>query len=792
MELPCGLGFCRLEGSRLVLVDFNDALASLFGRTREAFADLCGQNPLACIALEDASAAKAALSRIAEKAVRVEGVVRIEHADATPHWLTISASVAGTGSDGTHIAIAALDATKEKAEGLRYGLLAEQQRQLFEAVPCGIVRYSIEESFRIESANWAACRILGYGSGEELKGDLGGNAFGSLVDDARDRMGDAITRLRAGSPPLPFDVRIGRADGTEGWIEGLISLTTTSDGLEIVQSAFNDVTQERREIHRRELQRFTSVLCSVYDEIFEFDLKRGTFMLWYSEGSIVKDARPIPIDDALARWFGNLPRKEDHDAILSTLEGYRTGTAEQTTTIACLCETGARRVWFESTFLRMSDDIILCCNDDVTERKMAEDEQLSRQISNVVANLPAGIGVYDIDRTGAHPLFVSDAVCDMVGVSRSEYDRRAADCYPALTAEEGQAFLDSHIDQDGFDFAAEKILERHGERFTARVQGRASRLDDGTVRVHVVVTDITDEVRQRRERAWQNERYRILSELTHAISFDYDSSRDEVLLYIDRMGKGMEAQIIPRYLETLDETRAGVVHPDSIETIRTMFEHAREGSENEIVEYCADYYKAGYQWYRANLFVTHDEGGIWHLVGLIENIEEERELRQRAECDAVTGLSNYASTRDLVNAALVDPHARARNVCAVIDLDDFKAVNDNCGHLKGDEMLKRVGEVLRGNCRESDVVGRVGGDEYVVFLKNIDLDTALRKLTAMKRAVSEMDVPPECVSVVPAPSVSIGATATRAEDLTYNDAFSRADKALYIAKRSGKNQVRIV
>ena len=227
--------------------------------------------------------------------------------------------------------------------------------------------------------------------------------------------------------------------------------------------------------------------------------------------------------------------------------------------------------------------------------------------------------------------------------------------------------------------------------------------------MYVVLSDVTEEVREQRKRAWQNERYRLLSELTHAISFDYDSESDTVLLYLDRTGKGMEEQVITHYLENLSANRAGVVHPGSLATVRGMFERVNAGEAGVEIAYRADYHGNGYQWYRANLFVVNDEGGAWHLVGLIESIQNERELRTRAERDSVTGLNNHAAAKSAITQALADARVRSASACAVLDIDDFKQVNDCYGHLAGDAVLQSVGALLRASFREDDVLGRVGG-----------------------------------------------------------------------------------
>ena len=89
-------------------------------------------------------------------------------------------------------------------------------------------------------------------------------------------------------------------------------------------------------------------------------------------------------------------------------------------------------------------------------------------------------------------------------------------------------------------------------------------------------------------------------------------------------------------------------------------------------EYQADYFGKGYAWYRANLFVATTSRACGDLVGLIENIDDEHDLRFRAEKRRETGLSNHTATQDLVASALADASVRRHSVCVALDIDDFK------------------------------------------------------------------------------------------------------------------------
>ena len=299
------------------------------------------------------------------------------------------------------------------------------------------------------------------------------------------------------------------------------------------------------------------------------------------------------------------------------------------------------------------------------------------RVLDTMGKLPVGVGVF-AKRDGEVRLrYANDRLSTMFGDGLPGAPDNPDWDAPLELSEEvkrlDQRCVDQEFIADGNELdVGLRAVRDNGEAIDVRIQGRVAREPDGELVLYAVVSDVTAELRDQRERSWQNERYRLLSEMTHKMSFDYDSDSDTVLLYMDRTGKGMEAQVIPHYLETLSETRGKIIHPGSMDYVRRMFQHARSGANEVSAEYQADYFGKGYAWYRANLFVAHDVAGVWHLVGLIENIDDEHDLRFRAENDATTGLSNHTATQDLVASALADASVRRHSVCVALDIDDFK------------------------------------------------------------------------------------------------------------------------
>ena len=656
----------RVNGEFARLLDLDDEAAS---------AELVRKNFLGVLQEEDRAALEEALRAASEGDAACD--LRYRSAAGKGRWLRLHLRPLSRADSVISLYVLAEETTEEQV--LRDRLAAprdsipgglqrlrrqnEARQQLYDAIPCGIVRYTVGDGQHIVSINKKGCELLGYRDREEFIASSGDNALMPIHEDDVPRHRAGIERLRNGSKPLDFAYRYYRSDGTVGWLEGTSAYELGPEGEPMIQSAFLDVSGRRRKSHELDLQRFTEVLCSVYDEIFEFDRMDDRYHVLYSALHPESIGVALPLEEALGRWMAHIPDGVERAGLRKTFDECRANVSGKPSSCTYKLSKGGNATWCQSTFIRVSDTCTLCCNKDVTEGLATED----------------------------------------------------------------------------------------------------------------------------RRRAWQDERYRLLTEMTNKMSFDYDSDTDTVLLYIDRTGDGVEAQVIPHYLEKLASTRSGVVHPDDMDDVRRMFEDARAGAAEVSAKYRANYYGHGYAWYRANLFVAHDNAGAWHLVGLIENIEDERDLRYRAENDAATGLSNHATTQDLVAAALAKPAVREHSVCVVLDIDDFKAVNDNSGHMEGDALLRKVGSVLRSSFRESDVIGRVGGDEFVLLLKEVDMDVVLRKLNQVRAQISATTVP----GLGHAPTLSVGVYATCSDDRTYRDVFTRADEALYQAKRAGKNRVQV-
>lgn len=169
-----------------------------------------------------------------------------------------------------------------------------------------------------------------------------------------------------------------------------------------------------------------------------------------------------------------------------------------------------------------------------------------------------------------------------------------------------------------------------------------------------------------------------------------------------------------------------------------------------------------------------------------ENHTRNKELLKYAQTDALTGLYNKETTEQLTDELLSEDENKS-HAFLILDVDCFKQINDIYGHAVGDIVLQKFGKLLKGTFREGDILGRIGGDEFGVIMKNIQTkDIAMKKageLLAKTQAYRIDELKGNNISI------SIGISTAPQDGDCYMDLYKRADQALYQAKRSGKARV---
>ncbi|MDF2564407.1 MAG: hypothetical protein K0Q53_802 [Massilibacillus sp.] len=288
----------------------------------------------------------------------------------------------------------------------------------------------------------------------------------------------------------------------------------------------------------------------------------------------------------------------------------------------------------------------------------------------------------------------------------------------------------------------------------------------------------------------EKERYRITNQLTNDILFEYDVKSDILtnsIKFQEFIGKSPIiynfSKIIPSST-LLPKSDKRMLHELYI---KLMTGAPKISTEIRILNIK---HPDQYNWWHINgETIYNDQHEPIKLVGKIINIDAQKKeiesLQAKAYRDSLTGLYNKMITQSLINELIKKQKPHQIHALMIIDIDNFKSINDTLGHLVGDEVLISVTNQLKGLFGKHDIVGRIGGDEFVVFMYNIrSMKDVIVKANAITNVLRTNYFDQDINYAI---SGSIGISLCPQDGRNYKELLKKADNALYKIKKSGKD-----
>lgn len=167
---------------------------------------------------------------------------------------------------------------------------------------------------------------------------------------------------------------------------------------------------------------------------------------------------------------------------------------------------------------------------------------------------------------------------------------------------------------------------------------------------------------------------------------------------------------------------------------------------------------------------------------------QQKQLEQMAYYDSLTNVYNRHYFNKIIRQGL---WFNQRSVIMFLDLDNFKNINDNYGHLVGDQVLKQFAELLTENIRQNDIIIRFGGEEFIILVPGISLEEGIEFAERLKRLISDSGFIIEGQSINITSSFGVVLLQSSGDD-EFENSLEKADKALYKAKKNGKNRVEFI
>lgn len=423
------------------------------------------------------------------------------------------------------------------------------------------------------------------------------------------------------------------------------------------------------------------------------------------------------------------------------------------------------------------------------EEQSAKLKEKNSSLQALTDNIPGGV-FHCLNDERLTLLQLSDGFLKMFGYNREEVRQLYHDSFLEMIYQEDR--------QSALTCAALQMVQGKTKELEYRVahkdgslrwvmdKGQMVQDELGRDSFYCILIDITKQKSAQEELHMSLERHKIIMNQTTDIIFEWDMESD-LLLFSSNWKKkfGYEPLKCSRQISVKSH-----IHPEDISAFLRLMESARQGKAYSEAEFRIQNAQNVYIWCRIRATGQFNKAGrAVKAVGVIVDIDAEKKMAQalmeKAEKDTLTGLYNKMTAQTLVADFIRQSGLGQQGALFILDIDNFKLVNDSKGHMFGDAVLTHIAEELKKQVRSSDIVGRIGGDEFLVFFKNIPNEEFCKKRAEQIIAMFQTLFADEKKAYHV--SCSIGVSIFPRDGKGFQQLYQMADIALYNAKYNGKN-----
>ena len=337
-----------------------------------------------------------------------------------------------------------------------------------------------------------------------------------------------------------------------------------------------------------------------------------------------------------------------------------------------------------------------------------------------------------------------------------------------------------------------QMLTKEGNRLNMLMNGNSTMGKDGRHTLSVVFVDISEQKEMQNLILLEGERYRVATELSKDILFEYHINLDQMVYtekYRDMFGV---SPVIQNYL-TSCENRRDMVHPDDWGIYLELCQELPTGSSLIESQFRIKNILGEYIWCQIMGKTIYDDfKKPIRVIGKIVNVDSQKReleaLEYRATRDPLTGVYNKEVTIKKIDK-FISGNPGGIHMLMFVDFDDFKSINDTYGHLRGDRVLIYVISQIKEVFSDGEIIGRIGGDEFIVFAGNVsNIDEVIKKAEILKK---ELNTTYRFDDYAIDISGSIGIALFPETGNNCEQLMDHADKALYQAKELGKRDYKL-
>lgn len=419
-------------------------------------------------------------------------------------------------------------------------------------------------------------------------------------------------------------------------------------------------------------------------------------------------------------------------------------------------------------------------------------EEARFELRTLMNSIPGGVCrlVY---QDGLLLEYANEGMFALMKVTAKEFAARYGSRYDRLLADNEWKELRGKIEagRDGDIIQMEYAVHYMDGRKEWRLMQAVLLTKEGRTLLQCVITDITEVKRTYFQLEQEKQKLDALANMSGDLLFEYDIEKDAMEYTRQSEDIINDEQIGSDYCKTI--RHSGYVHPEDMGRLARFCDELQAGKRHILTELRKKYKDGRYHWIEIEGVTLCDFSGmpvkvIGHTKNIDERKEKEEQLKNSLERDSLTGIYNLQVIEDKIRQRLSHPGLRLPCWLIVLDVDNFKLINEANGHLVGDAVLCMVADELKSSFQDS-LLGRVGGDEFMIFVEGISKEELEERLEALNDTVRGVYEDKEKNIRI---SCSIGVARCTGANREFEKLFQWADYALYQIRQGGKNGYLII
>lgn len=420
----------------------------------------------------------------------------------------------------------------------------------------------------------------------------------------------------------------------------------------------------------------------------------------------------------------------------------------------------------------------------------------NHELDTLINSVPGGVLKIAFDEN-LDILFANEGFYELTGYTKEEYIEKFDNKHINNICEQHKKQVLDKIksiikNKDKIEIEY-RINKKNGGRAYLTLNGEYLEDIEGKPVYQCIVIDTTDYKKILNDLEVEKEQYKIIYQISDDVIFEYDILNDSIEIS-DKYDNIFDIDISKKdFIRTV--VTQNIIYKDDIDKFMENIKQIKtkkifEPNEIRVKNRFGKYNWVLYQ----GVIIKNEEGNVHKVIGKISNIDkfktEIEDLKEKSNKDPLTKMYNKMAIENIVNQNIQqDIKKDIQSAIFIIDIDNFKTVNDTFGHIFGDAVLKEISNNIIKECTENEIPARIGGDEFVLFIKNIPSLDYLKNIAENICKIFRKTY--KIQSIDYKISASIGISMYPNDGDQYKELLEKADIAVYHAKSEGKDRYKI-